>query len=85
MVDHKYNFAHCVERSIATKTGCKPYWNKVYVNDGVEVPDCNNVSMLFQYGMINREFQIMPRNDLVKASGCLLPCSFMEYTVSLWM
>ena len=83
--DPNYNFAHCVEGIIASRAGCKPYWNKVPVNDGVEVPICKNVSMLYQYGIIYTKLQEMTINDLVKASGCLMPCSFMEYTVSFLM
>ena len=78
-----YNFARCVEGTIATRAGCKPYWNKAYVHDEVEMPNCKNVSMLHQYGIINTKLQEMPRNELVKASGCLMPCSFIEYTVCL--
>ena len=78
-----YNFALCIERSIATKAGCNPHWNQFNVNDEVELPICENASMLEQYGWINIELGSRPRNDLVKTSGCLMPCSFMEYTVSV--
>ena len=83
--DPNYNFAHCVEGIIAFRAGCKPYWNKLPVNDGVELPICKNVSMLYQYGIIYTKLQEMTINDIVKASGCLMPCSFMEYTVSFLM
>ena len=81
----EYNFALCVERSIATKTGCKPYWNQFNVNGEVELPICENTSMLNRYSNINMEFQEMPREELVNASNCLMPCSYLEYTVSLCM
>ena len=82
--DTDYNFALCVEKSIVAKTGCLPFWNKFifYDHDEVEMPICENTSMLNQYGVIYYEMQVLPRDDLVKTTGCLMPCSFVEYTVS---
>ena len=84
MEDTDYNFALCVEKSIVAKTGCLPFWNK-FMNDHdeVEMPICENTSMLNQYGVIYYEMQVMPRDDLIKTTGCLMPCSFVEYTVSI--
>ena len=53
-------------------------------HDEVEMPICENTSMLNQYGVIYYEMQVLPRDDLVKTTGCLMPCYFVEYTVSLF-
>ena len=83
--DTEYNFALCVEKSIIPKSGCLPFWNKFIYDDQDKagVPICENSSMLHRYGIITRNFQNMPRDDLVKTTGCLMPCSYVEYTVSL--
>ena len=86
MKNPDYDFAFCVKKSIEIKAGCKPYWNQFNkVNDEVELPICENTSMLNWYSNINMEFQEMPRDELVKASNCLMPCSDLEYMVSLWV
>ena len=75
-----YKIGHCIEKSIVARAGCQPYWSKYQV-DGM--PFCNTAKMLEHYGTINLEFAWMHRNELMSATKCLMPCSFMEYKVGL--
>ena len=80
--DTNYNFALCVEKSIVKKAGCLPFWNEFIFNDHdkVEMPFCENISMLNQYGVIYTQFIEMPRDELIGTTQCLMPCSYLEYT-----
>ena len=73
-----YNIGHCIERSIVTKAGCQPHWTKFQIEG---TPFCNTAKMLEKYGTMNLEYAWMPRNELISATKCLMPCSFMEYKV----
>ena len=77
--DIDYNFDHCIEKSIVTKAGCQPYWNKFDIK-GIQF--CNNGTMLKRYTQERNRASMMYRNELIEASKCLMPCSFMEYKVS---
>ena len=62
------------------KAGCQPYWNKLEIEG---MPTCENFSMLEQYGNIVGKFAWMHRSELIKETKCEMPCSFMEYKVSV--
>ena len=78
--DPHYNFAYCVEKSIVTKAGCQPYWNKYNIS---EMPFCANASMLKEYSDESISHSRMYKNELLKKTKCLLPCTFIEYKVTV--
>ena len=78
--DHNYNFAHCVERSIAQTVGCQPHWHNFRVET---LPICNNVPVLTNYSDIEGTFAWKNTNELIEATKCLMPCSFTEYKVGI--
>ena len=78
--DLQYDFAQCVEKSIVDKAGCQPHWIRFKFE---KLPMCKNLSGLMNYGMKYLEFSWMPKNELLRATNCLMPCTYMEYRVSV--
>ena len=74
-----YNFAQCVEKKIMVRAGCQPHWRRFPTQD---LPECDNTSMLTQYGEEYWKLGNLYREDLIDVTGCHLPCTFMKYTVS---
>ena len=64
------------------KAGCQPYWNKFNIA-GIQF--CKNGTMLKRYTQERNKASMMYRNELIEASKCPMPCSFMEYKVSTEM
>ena len=77
--DPQYNFAYCIEKSVATKAGCQPHWNKFNVSN---IPFCSNASMLKKYSDESTSFSKMHKKELLEKSKCLIPCIFTEYKVT---
>ena len=75
-----YNLGHCVEKSVMRKTGCQPPWRKINV---FGLPLCDNFTLLAKYGSEFERVGRMVREDVVENTKCLMPCSFMEYEVSM--
>ena len=76
-----YDLGHCVEKSVYRRIGCQlPWgWGRVQV-DGL--PLCDNMTMLEKHTLeywLSIEYG---RDWLIKRTNCVLPCSYMEYTVS---
>ena len=65
---------------IASRAGCQPHWRRFSVSD---LPECGNATMLTWYGEEYWRLADLYREELIAATGCLLPCTFMEYKVSL--
>ena len=80
--DPQYNFAHCIEKSVAIKAGCQPHWNKFNVS---EVPFCLNASMLKKYSDVSNSFSKMYKKELLEKTKCLIPCTFTEYKVTIYL
>ena len=78
--DNQYNFEFCVEKHIVMKAGCQPYWNKLNMK-GIQI--CKNGSMLNHYSNERTTISLMSRKELIETTKCLMPCSFMEYKVSV--
>lgn len=79
--NNQYNFEFCVERHIVMKAGCQPYWNKFNMK-GIQI--CKNGSMLNHYSNERTTISLMSREELIETTKCLMPCSFMEYKVSVY-
>ena len=80
--DPQYNFAHCIEKSVAIKAGCQPHWNKFNVS---EVPFCLNASMLKKYSDVSNSFSKMYKKELLEKTKCLIPCTFTGYKVTIYL
>ena len=74
-----YDFAQCVEKAIMSRAGCQPHWRRFSVED---LPECDNSSMLTRYNEEYWSVGNLYREDLVRDTGCYLPCSFFEYKAS---
>ena len=59
--------------------GCQTPWSRVNVEG---LPLCDNRTMLYKYSVQYWEFGKLEREDLIKLTNCLMPCSYMEYKVS---
>ena len=62
------------------KAGCKPYWHRFVMED---IPFCESSSTLQQYNDIMSSVSWMYRNEFLQKTKCLIPCSFIEYKVSV--
>ena len=80
-----YNFAQCVEEQVTKKAGCKLPWTKFDVEG---LPLCDNMTMLKHYSHMHFQNLIHESNSLSKImsnTGCSMPCSYMEYKVSIYI
>ena len=61
--------------------GCQSPWSRVVVD---KLPLCDNSTLLENYD--NEYFKAMGlgRNELIESTGCLMPCTFMEYQVPVY-
>ena len=76
----EYNFAECVEKAIMAMAGCQPHWRRFSAED---LPECDNSSMLTRYSEEYWKICNLYRQQIINLTGCHLPCSFLEYKVSL--
>ena len=76
-----YDYAQCLHRSIIMKAGCQPHW-RLYSVKGM--PTCSNISALNQFQRIMWNISInMDVEEVLLETKCLMPCTYMEYKVSL--
>ena len=73
-----YNFGKCIERKIASLAGCRPKWIKYLETNS---PVCKNQSQNMNYFIQMDYIYSLDKIQLRNESGCLRPCSFMEYKV----
>ena len=69
-----------MEISVFKRIGCQIPWGRVKV-DGL--PLCDNETMLENHTAEYWSATEYGRDLLINRTNCLLPCSYMEYTVSL--
>ena len=77
----EYDFGKCVERSVMVGAGYQTSWSRVVV-DGL--PLCDNSTLLEYYSNAYFEAMGLGRNELIERTGCLMPCTFMEYKVQVY-
>ena len=77
----EYDFEICLDRSLITNAGCEPPWGGWRVMESV--PTCDNLTLLLSYDEEYWKFFTSDEKRLFEVSKCLMPCSFMEYKVSL--
>ena len=69
-----------MERYLVQLVGCQPPWSRFAVEG---VPLCDTWTLLSRYSEENRRVtEEMDRQEIIEATQCLLPCSYMEYRVS---
>ena len=76
----EYSLAECLDRSLIIKAGCQPPWRRVSVDD---FPVCHNWTMLDSYDDEFWKIYNPDRKKLFEVSDCLMPCTFIEYKVSV--
>ena len=69
-----------MERSVFKRIGCQLPWGRVKV-DGL--PLCDNRTLLINHTLEYWRAIEYGRDQMIERTNCLLPCSYMEYTVSL--
>ena len=62
--------------------GCQSPWSRVVV-DGL--PSCDNSTLLENYSNEYVAAMGLGRNGLIDWTGCLMPCTFMEYKVKFYI
>ena len=60
--------------------GCQIPWSTVNVTG---MPLCDNSTTFNKYDKYLDEVLSMQKDDLIRTTKCFLPCTFMEYKVSL--
>ena len=78
-----YNFASCIETKVSNKIGCQPHWTNSNSNslDSNKLPVCATQVQYTDYINKMAEFSLLDRIQFETKSGCLRPCSYMEYRV----
>ena len=75
-----YNLGHCVEKSVMRKIGCQPQWRRVNISG---LPICDNGTMLDKFAHKYKNAVEYGKNAIKKRTNCLVPCTFMEYKVTM--
>ena len=76
-----YNLAQCVEEYVIGQVGCQPPWRRFNV-EGMKL--CDNWTLLNEYSNENiRVYFDMNIGEIIEATKCRLPCSYIEYKVSV--
>ena len=74
--DEDYRFVDCIMLSVASKVGCQGFWS-----DYADFPTCSNLEEITSLMENFQEMMRMEKFNLTKVSGCLDPCTYMEYKV----
>ena len=71
-----YSLTRCIRDGISKKIGCRPEW------DGWSDPGrtlCTRIEQLFEYEEKFSGITNLLKSDIIKHTGCLLPCRYKEY------
>ena len=74
--EEDYRFADCIMLTVASKVGCQGFWS-----DFTDLPICSNLEQIISLMENIQEMMRMEKFNLTKVSGCLDPCTYMEYKV----
>ena len=77
-----YNFATCIEDSVANDIGCNPIWRK---NSLSQLPYCTKYKEYRDFIKKMNQLAFMDMRQLKKESGCLKPCNYIEYRVNIFI
>ena len=75
-----YNFATCIEDSVASDVGCNPIWR---TNSVSQLPYCTKYKEYRDFMNKMSQLAFMDMRQLKKESGCLKPCNYIEYRVNI--
>ena len=70
-----YSFTDCVKSSVVRAIGCKPPWDNVSEN----WQECTTKEEIYEYFKLYLDLSILEQEDVIKTTGCQLPCKYMEY------
>ena len=71
-----YNFVRCLKNSIARTVGCRLEWDRVSSD---QTPLCEYFGQVKKHEILYQKLGNMEQKELVEATGCALPCEYMEY------
>ena len=63
------------------KAGCQSAWSRINVD--LPLCDSDSLMMMIQNSDVYWAAMELGKNELINETECLMPCSFMEYKVSL--
>ena len=71
-----YSYASCINRKVSQTIGCQSFWTNYS-----GVPVCSDLEQYSRYVDEYDRLVNLEKNKLRQETGCLLPCSYMEYSV----
>ena len=71
-----YSYASCINRKVSETIGCRSFWTNYS-----GVPVCSDLEQYSRYVDEYDRLVNLEKNKLRQETGCLLPCSYMEYSV----
>ena len=74
--DEDYRFVDCIMTSVASQVGCQAFWS-----DYPGLPTCANLEQIITLMESFQAMMMMEKHNITKVSGCLDPCTYMEYKV----
>ena len=77
-----YNFATCIEDSVASDVGCNPIWR---INSVSQLPYCTRYKEYRDFMNKMTQLAFMDMRQLKKESDCLKPCNYIEYKVNIFL
>ena len=69
-----YSFKKCIKIFVATKIGCKSKWDNFS-----NLPECKTTKKLVEYEKENHKIHFMEQTEMIEYTGCLLPCTYLEF------
>ena len=77
--EEDYRFVDCIMLTVASKVGCQGFWS-----DYADLATCSNLDQIISLMENFQEMMRMEKFNLTKVSGCLDPCTYMEYKVNMF-
>ena len=74
--EDQYRLVDCLMLTVAEEVGCQSFWS-----DLPGIPTCSRLEEIIRLMETFQQLIIMEKNNLTRVSGCLDPCSYMEYKV----
>ena len=76
---HHSHHHHCVREKIVNSQGCQAPWDQ---REQEELPKCSSWSSLKAFESYYNQVYYSSEEELRKLTGCLLPCSYTQYSLS---
>ena len=75
-----YNFADCINEKLMLDVGCQPNW---FFKPEINITLCSNISQLNAFDHKYTQILSLNPEEINRNIGCLKPCIYMEYRVTL--